>query len=29
MLGMNAATMAEAHREVERGHVTGKIVVKS
>lgn len=28
MIGLNAATLAEAHREVERGHTTGKIVVK-
>lgn len=28
MIGMNAATLAEAHSEIERGHVTGKIVVR-
>lgn len=28
MLGMNAATLAEAHSLLERGHVTGKIVVR-
>ncbi|MDN5683367.1 MAG: hypothetical protein L0G90_06145 [Corynebacterium glyciniphilum] len=28
MIGMSAATLAEAHNEIERGHVTGKLVVR-
>ncbi|MGO3361545.1 MAG: zinc-binding alcohol dehydrogenase family protein [Corynebacterium sp.] len=28
MIGLTASTLAEAHREVERGHVTGKLAVR-